>query len=95
MRDVVRDDVERDIGGDEQRVTDLDVRYSQAMFKLILMPLWIATYLYGGRTFQVLVNANTGEVTGDRPYSAYKIAAAVAAALVLVAAIVMLILLNR
>ena len=77
MRDVIRTDCKRDIGGDEQRVSSMDITYSQAMFKLLLMPLWIATYLYGGKTFQVMVNANTGEVVGERPYSWLKITAAV------------------
>lgn len=90
MRDVIENDCERDIGGDEQRVSDMDVTYSQAMFKLVLMPLWIATYLYGGKTWQVMVNANTGEVVGDRPWSVPKIVAAVLAALLVIGVIVAL-----
>ncbi len=70
MRGVIEGDVRGDIGGDEQRVSDMDVTYSRAMFKLMLMPLWIASYIYAGKTFQVLVNANTGKVVGERPYSA-------------------------
>jgi hypothetical protein len=95
MRGVIEDDCERDIGGDEQRVSDMDVTYSQAMFKLILMPLWIATYLYGGKTWQVMVNANTGEVVGERPWSIPKIVAAVVAALVVIGVIVTLVLLGQ
>jgi hypothetical protein len=38
------------------------------------MPLWIATYMFGGKTYHVYVNANTGKVIGERPYSAVKIA---------------------
>lgn len=94
MQRVIEDDCERDIGGDEQRVSDMDIAYSAQMFKLILMPLWIATYLYGGKSWQVMVNANTGEVVGERPYSAAKIAAAVLAGLIVVAAVVAVVL-NR
>jgi len=85
MKDVIRDDCKRDIGGDEQRVNMMDVRYSEAMFKLLLLPLYIATYLYAGRSFQVLVNADTGEVVGERPYSWVKITAAVLLTLIMVA----------
>lgn len=77
MEQVIDGDVRRDIGGDEQRVDNVNVTYSQEMFKLVLLPLWIATYLYGGKTWQVLVNANTGQVVGDRPWSKLKIAAVV------------------
>ncbi|WP_148615584.1 hypothetical protein [Nocardioides rubriscoriae] len=95
MRGVIHGDVERDIGGDEQRVNDMDVTYSQAMFKLVLMPLWIASYVHAGKTFQVLVNANTGKVVGDRPYSAIKIALAVIAALVVIGAIVAIVVAGK
>jgi hypothetical protein len=52
------------------------------MFKLVLLPIWIAAYLYGGKTYQVFVNAHTGEVVGERPYSIPKIVAAVVAGLI-------------
>jgi hypothetical protein len=41
------------------------------------------------------VNGQTGEVAGERPYSAAKIALAVAAAVLIIAAIVVLIVLNK
>ncbi|MGZ4612798.1 MAG: hypothetical protein ACXV1K_06450, partial [Kineosporiaceae bacterium] len=83
-------DCRNDIGGDEQRVSSMDVRYADVMFKLVLLPIWIAAYLYAGRTFQVFVNAHTGEVVGERPYSFPKIFAAVAAALVVLGVVVTL-----
>lgn len=95
MEEVIRTDCKRDIGGDEQRVHRMDVHYAQVMFKLMLLPLWIASYLYAGKTFQVLVNANTGEVIGERPYSKWKIALAVLAGLVIVAAVVTAIVLAK
>lgn len=95
MSEVIERDVERDIGGDEQRIKQMHVAYDDATFKLMLMPLWIATYLYGGQTWQVMVNAKTGEVVGDRPYSKVKIALAVLAALLLVAAVVGVILVGQ
>ncbi|WP_228941289.1 hypothetical protein [Nocardioides sp. Leaf374] len=88
MREVIEDDCRRDIGGDEQRVSDMDVTYAQATFKLLLVPLWLASYLYRGTTYQVMVNATTGEVVGDRPWSVPKILAAVLVALLLVGAVV-------
>ena len=54
-----------------------------------------AGYVHAGKTFQVLVNANTGKVVGDRPYSPVKIALAVLAALVVVGAIVAVVLASR
>ena len=88
MAPVIENDCERDIGGDVQRVHHVDTGYSDVTYKLLLLPVWIATYLYGGKAFQVLVNARTAEVVGQRPWSAWKITFAVLAGLALIAAIV-------
>lgn len=90
MRPVIETDCRSDIGGDEQRVHSMDTRYAEIMFKLVLLPVWIAAYLHAGRTWQVFVNANTGEVIGERPFSAMKIVAAVLAAVALIVTVLVL-----
>ena len=95
MKPVIRNDCRQDIGGDEQRVHRMDVNYAAVMFKLVLLPLWIASYIYAGKSYQVVVNANTGEVVGDRPFSKLKIALAVVAGLIVVAAVVIGVLLSK
>lgn len=88
MAPVIKGDVERDIGGDEQRVGSIRTAYADVMFKLVLLPLWIATYVYAGKQWQVMVNANTGQVIGRRPYSVGKIVLAVLVGLLVVGALV-------
>ncbi|MFC8923544.1 hypothetical protein [Cellulosimicrobium sp. NPDC057127] len=88
MAPVIRGDVELAIGGDEQRVHGISTAYAAVMFKLVLLPLWIATYVYAGKQWQVMVNANTAEVVGQRPYSPWRITLAVLAGLAVVAAVV-------
>jgi hypothetical protein len=88
MAKAIDKDCRRSIGGDEQRVSSVQTRYSDVMFKLMLLPVWIAAYLYAGKTWQVLVNAHTGEVVGQRPYSVWKIAAAILVGLIVVAAVI-------
>ncbi len=60
----------------------------------MLLPVWFLTYLHAGRSWQVMVNARTGEVIGARPYSAAKITAAIAALLAVIAVIVVLTMLR-
>ena len=86
MTSVIQGDCCADIGGDEQRVEEMDTDDQDVLFRLLLLPLWIATYIAGGKTFDVFVNANTGEVIGERPYSTVKILAAVVAALAAITA---------
>lgn len=74
MSGVILQDVRRDIGGDEQRVHDVDTDWSAETFKHILLPVWMAAYKYGGKSYRFVVNGQTGEVQGERPWSAWKIA---------------------
>ena len=69
----------------------MDTRYADLMFKLLLLPIWIAAYSYRAQTYQVIVNAQTGEVLGNRPYSTVKIALAILTGLILIAAIITII----
>ncbi|HET6501341.1 MAG TPA: hypothetical protein VFG87_11325 [Amycolatopsis sp.] len=95
MAPVIREDCRRDIGGDEQRVERVDTHYADITFKLMLLPVWAAFYVYGGKRFQVFVNGRTGEVHGERPYSAVKIALAIIAAVLIIAAIVTLVVMTK
>ena len=73
MAPEIDDLIRQDIGGDHQRIDSKRTRYSQITFKHLLLPTWVAVYRYHDRTFQILVNGRTGRVTGDRPYSWWKI----------------------
>jgi hypothetical protein len=95
MATVIAHDCRRDIGGDEQRVHAVATRYSDVTYKLLLLPVWVLCYLYAGRTFEVLVNGRTAEVIGERPYSKWKIAAAVLSIVVVITAIITLIVLKH
>ncbi len=85
MAQVIDGDVRRDIGGDEQRVSSVDTDYSDQTFKHILLPVWMAAYKYNGKSYRFLVNGQTGEVQGERPWSIWKITLAVLAVLTLAA----------
>ena len=80
----------RDIGGDTQQISWKQTAYHDVTFKHLLLPLWISTYRYRDRPYRFTVNARTGEVNGERPWSAVKIALAVLVALLVVAAIAVL-----
>ena len=84
MEEAIRESVRRRIGGDEQRILSLNTRYSALTYKHLLLPVWLMAYRYHDKTYQVAVNAGTGEVQGERPYSWVKITLAVIAALIAV-----------
>ncbi len=88
MDTAIRQDVRKDIGGDEQRIFTVNTAHKDVTFKHILLPVYISAFRYKNRLFRFLVNARTGEVQGERPYSVFKIAAAVIAAAAVIGAVV-------
>ena len=92
MAVTIHEDVRADIGGDEQRVDQVHTEYSDVMFRHLLLPVWIGAYRFQSKVYQVAVNARTGQVQGERPYSAGKITLLIA---VIVLAILIIILLAR
>ena len=77
MDAMIQRDVRFDIGGDRQRIHNIQTQVSDVTFKHILLPVWLAAYKYRGKTYRFVVNGRTGSVQGERPYSTVKITFAV------------------
>lgn len=74
MEEPITTAIRADIGGDHQVIHTVSTRYFDITFKHLLLPVWLSAYRYRGKTYRFMVNARTGEVQGERPYSAIKIA---------------------
>lgn len=77
-----------DIGGDDQRILSKTTYYSAITFKYILLPVWISAYRFKDKTYQFLINARTGEVQGEHPWSWIKITLAALAGIALIGTII-------
>ncbi|MFS4454547.1 DNA helicase PriA [Maribacter sp. 2304DJ31-5] len=73
------------IGGDTQRITNLQYSLFDETFKHILLPVYISSYRYNDQEYRFYINGQTGTVSGRRPYSFWKIFFLVLFILVLVA----------
>ena len=80
----------REVPGDTHRNLQVSAQYSRRTFKHVLLPIWLLTYTFGSRVFQVLVNGYTGAIAGCRPYSWGKITLAVLAGLAAIGIVVLL-----
>lgn len=69
------------VPGDTHRNLDVQAQYSAQTFKHILVPVWLITYDYHGKSYQVLANGVSGQLAGEHPLSWLKIALAVVFAL--------------
>lgn len=92
MEPTIRTTIRRDIGGDEQRILSVNTSYYDITFKHVLLPIWISSYRYRDKVYRFLINGQTGEVQGERPYSAFKIIMTI---LVVIAVIVAAILIFK
>jgi predicted RNA-binding Zn-ribbon protein involved in translation (DUF1610 family) len=63
----------RDIGGDTQSISSLDMTLSEETFKHILLPVYISRYHYKNKQYNFFVNGQSGKLSGQRPYSLWKI----------------------
>jgi hypothetical protein len=61
------------VPGDTYRNLEVHPHYARQTFKHVLLPVWLLTFDYGQKIFQVLVNGYTGAIAGKYPLSAVKI----------------------
>jgi hypothetical protein len=74
------------VPGDTFRNLQISPTYSERTFKHVLLPVWLMTYTFGTRTFQVLVNGYTGKMEGTYPVSPWKVLGLILLALIVLLA---------
>jgi DNA-directed RNA polymerase subunit RPC12/RpoP len=79
----------KQVPGDTYRGLRVACDFSAQTFKHILVPVWLLTYNYGTRNFQVVINGYTGVIAGKYPLSWIKVTLAVICALILLAILVL------
>lgn len=84
MNDAVRIMCSQAVPGDTQRNLQVRAEYSGQTFKHILLPVWVLTYNYGSKSYQVTVNGSTGKIGGEYPISWVKVMLVVIGVLILI-----------
>ncbi len=69
----IRQEIRRDIGGDEQRINWYETKYSGLTYKHILLPVYHSVYKYKDKEYPFVINGQTGKVYGKYPISFWKI----------------------
>ncbi len=90
MSTVLRGDITAIVkrGSDVTGAVSICTKYTDISHQLLLLPVWISTYRFRNKAFNVYINGQTGEIFGESPVSILKIGiivlvAAAAAALLL------------
>jgi hypothetical protein len=82
MTEKVRAMCAAQIPGDTYRNLRIQPTYSGQTFKHILVPVWLLSYNFGAKVYQVVVNGVTGRMAGDYPKSFWKILFLIVVALI-------------
>lgn len=83
----IASDVTSRIGGDDQQVNSIQTEYEAITFKHLLLPVWLMIYRYENHPYQIFINAATGQVQGERPWSIWKILGVIFAGLAIIASV--------
>lgn len=80
----------KELDGDTQRGLRVNTRLSGITWKHMLLPLYVAAYMFGSKTYRFVVNGQTGEVQGEAPISWIKVGIIAGAAIAVIVAVLKL-----
>jgi DNA-directed RNA polymerase subunit RPC12/RpoP len=67
MRARTKEACQKQASASTMRNFSMNLDFSEESWRYILLPLYLATYRYGDKLFQVMVNGQTGTIAGQRP----------------------------
>ncbi len=65
-------EVRKDIGGNEQKITSMNIDYLNVKYRHTLLPVWVSSYSFKNKVYEFAVNGQTGKVVGKAPISIVK-----------------------
>jgi hypothetical protein len=78
-----QENIEEFLPGDTYRDLQTKTQFEDINSDLILLPIYLLSYRYGGKLYRFLLNGQTGKTAGNKPVSWRKILAAILLAIVL------------
>ena len=78
MRERARQACQDDIHSGHVRNFSMTADFADETWRYILLPVYVAAYEFEGKIFQVMVNGQTGSVSGQKPVAWWKIWLAIA-----------------
>ena len=73
----IEQNIREDIGGDQQQIHSVNTEHNNVTYKNVLFPVWTASFQWKNKTYNYAINAQSGKIVGERPYSVTKIVFAV------------------
>ena len=77
MAHKIEQNIRYDIGGDQQQIQQVHTQHNDITYKNVLFPVWTASFNWNNKAYYYAINAQSGKIVGERPYSYIKIIFAV------------------
>jgi hypothetical protein len=78
VNDAERTKCARVVPGDTYRALIVNTQTDNVKYKHLLLPVWVSAYRYKDKSYQFLINGQTGEIRGKAPISWVKVGITVA-----------------
>jgi hypothetical protein len=74
MREMTKSKCKSQATSQRMRNFSMGMDFSNESWRYILLPIYLASYRYGDKSYQVLINGQNGKIAGQRPVDWRKIA---------------------
>ena len=85
LRSVIESEIRSRHNADHVRNYNASTAFSNITYKYLMLPVWMSAFKYKGKTYQFIVNGQSGKVGGDYPISGWRVALAILIAIVIIA----------
>lgn len=85
LASAVSSKVKSEHNADHVRDVRLSTLYTAITYKYLMLPVWLSSFAYKGKTYRFMVNGQTGKVGGKTPISGWKVALTVLIVLAILA----------
>lgn len=90
-----RDACARLVPGTRHKDLRVDTRVSDLAARLLYLPAWLAAFSYNDKTYRLVINGQTGKISGEAPVAKGRVVLVAAAAIAAVALAVLLLSVTR
>ncbi len=90
LRNTIRHRIRQEKRADRVDNLNMNTVYNNITYKYLLLPIWISSFRYGDKTYQFMVNGQTGKVAGRTPIDKLKVALCVGLGILAIAAFILI-----
>ena len=81
LKDKIEQVIRKEENADHVRHLNVSTVYNDLKYKYLLLPVWLSSFKHNGKIYNFMVNGETGKVGGECPVSGWKVAIAIAIAI--------------